>query len=180
MWGGEGPAWAANRREEISVGLIDTPTSPWKSAGLEATFEISDTIQRGLRLRVQPRGPTFFARVQYRDKESSVRIGRIDAWGLAHARLACAAIVRHVSTGDGIPSDEWIELRRQSLIHADARTKGRTDLAAPYVPEVMPRQAPATTWTYAEARDAYLAWLQSEWPAPIRWPRREGGASSVV
>ncbi|MCJ2061596.1 integrase family protein [Methylobacterium sp. J-088] len=162
VWGGEGPARTVNRREEISVGLIETLTSLWKSAGLKATFEISDTIQRGLRLRVQPRGPTFFARVQYQGKESRVRIGRIDAWGLAHARHACAAIVRHVSTGNGIPSDNWIELQRQSLLHADARKKGRTNLAALYVPEVMPRQTPAATWTYAEARDAYLAWLQSE------------------
>ncbi len=156
------PPKPKNRKEAISVGLIETLAMLWKDAGLKVTYEISDTVTRGLRLRVQPRGPVFFARVQYQGGEYRVRIGRIDAWGLAHARTTCAAIIRHISTGNGVPSDEWIELQRQALVAADARKKGRTDAAIPYVPEVMPRQAPATTWSYAEAREAYVAWLRSE------------------
>ncbi|WP_311274016.1 hypothetical protein [Methylobacterium sp. WCS2018Hpa-22] len=151
-----------NRKEEISVGLIEVLVATWRDAGLKATYEISDTVTRGLRLRVQPRGPTYFCRVQYQGAEHRVRIGRIDAWGLAHARTACAAIVRHISTGNGVPSDEWIELQRQALVAADARKKGKTDAALPHVPEIMPRQAVATTWTYAEARTAYVDWLKAE------------------
>lgn len=156
------PPRPKNRKEAISVGLIETLATLWKDAGLKATYEISETVTRGLRLRVQPRGPVFFARVQYRGDEYRVRIGRIDAWGLSHARTACAAIIRHISTGNGVPSDEWIELQRQALVAADARKKGKSEAALPYVPEVMPRQAPATTWTYTEAREAYVAWLRSE------------------
>ena len=156
------PPQPKNRRDELTVGLIESLVTLWREAGLRATYEISDTVTRGLRLRVQPRGPTYFARVQYQGAEHRVRIGRIDAWGLAHARTACAAVIRHISTGNGIPSEVWIELQRQALVAADARKKGKGDAAVPYVPEVMPRQAPATTWSYAEAREAYVAWLRSE------------------
>ena len=164
VWGfGEpAPSRPSNRKEELTVGLIESMANLWKGAGLKSTYELTDTIQRGLKLRVQPRGPTYFARVQHKGQEFRVRVGRIDAWGLAHARKACAAIVEHVSTGNGVPSDEWIELKRQSYLHADARRSGRTDAAAPYVPNVMPRQAAVTTWTFAEAREAYTAWLKAE------------------
>lgn len=156
------PPVPKSRKDELTVGLIDRVMAVFRDAKLNVTYEISDTVQRGLRLRVQPRGPTYFARVQYKGKEFRTRIGRVDAWGLAHARTACAAIVRHISTGNGVPSDEWIELHRQALVVADARKKGRTDSSLPYVPEVMPKVPRATTWTYAEARGAYIDWLKAE------------------
>lgn len=135
----------------------------WKRGDLGgATTEITDTLHQGLRLRIQPRGPTYFARVQHAGREYRVRIGRVDAWSLAHARLACTAILSHVATGNGVPSEEWIELKRQAFLHVDARKKGKTADAVPYVPDVMPRQAPVTTWTYAQACEAYLAWARAE------------------
>jgi integrase len=185
VWGGEPPpagipatetlagtVWAPAppkpepKHRSIRIPLFDKVVAElmeeWKLGDLKGTAEITDTLHQGLRLRVQPRGPTYFARVQHAGREYRVRIGRVDAWTLAHARLACTAILSHIATGNGPPSDEWIELKRQAFLHVDAKRRGRTADAGPYVPDVMPRQAPVTTWTYAQARDAYLAWLQSE------------------
>ncbi len=156
---------ASRRRSmkfELSPTTISDLVAAWKAGEIKDTAEITDTAQHGLRLRIQPRGPVYFCRVQHQAKEFRVRIGRIDAWSLGHARKACGAIVEHVSTGNGVPSDEWIELKRQSYLHAEAKKRGKAADAGPYVPDVMPRQPPATTWTYAEARDAYLAWLEAE------------------
>lgn len=152
------PSLKMSLHDKVVAELMDV----WRSGDLKGTTEITDVLHQGLRLRVQPRGPVYFARVQHQGKEYRVRIGRVDAWTLAHARLACTAILSHVATGNGPPSDAWIELKRQAFLHVDAKRRGRTADAGPYVPDVMPRRAPVTTWTYAEARDAYLAWLQSE------------------
>ncbi|KQP32946.1 hypothetical protein ASF27_17050 [Methylobacterium sp. Leaf102] len=151
-----------DRKQELTVAFIESLSGLIRDVKIKFSTEFSDTIQRGLRVRIQPRGATYFARVQYQGREFRVRIGRIDAWGLAHARTVCGAIVRHVSTGNGPPTDEWIELHRQALLAADARKKGHGDATIPYVPEVMAKQPAATTWTYAEARAAYVDWLKAE------------------
>lgn len=185
VWGG-GPPLAPVPVEDALAGTVWEPAPPkpnakhrslrmplfdkgvadlieaWKLGDLQRTAEITDTLHQGLRLRVQPRGPTYFARVQHAGREYRVRIGRVDAWSLAHARLACTAILSHVATGNGPPSDAWIELKRQAFLHVNARKKGKAADAGPYVPDVMPRQAPVTTWTYAQACEAYLAWAQAE------------------
>ena len=156
------PVVPKDRKQELSVAFIESLSGLIRDVKIKFSTEFSDTIQRGLRVRIQPRGATYFSRVQYQGREFRVRIGRIDAWSLAHARTVCASIVRHVSTGNGPPTDEWIELHRQALLAADARKKGHGDATVPYVPEVMARQPAATTWTYTEARVAYVEWLKSE------------------
>lgn len=110
------------------------------------TYDVSDAGAPGLVLRVAPRGPAWAFRATLNGKAIRFRLGGVDLFGLTVARDLAAAATLLVREQRTFPTDAWLsdQLVRRQVI----------EKAAP-----APPPAPST-WTFAEARTAYLAEVQ--------------------
>ena len=114
-----------------------------------APRDVTDGGCPGLTLRLTPTAAAWSIRFRYADKPLRIVLGDARTWTLAQARSVAGDVRRHVEAGQGIPAEEWIELKRTALT-----TKGDAEIA---VPAFMPRDKGPLTWTLAEARDEWGA-----------------------
>lgn len=127
-----------------------------------APRDVADGGCPGLTLRLTPTAAAWSIRFRYADKPLRIRLGDAKVWTLAQARSVAGDVRRHVEAGQGIPAEEWIELKRTAFT-----AKGDAEIA---VPAFMPRDKGPLTWTLAEARDEWGAWLRREAEAKLLRP----------
>lgn len=109
------------------------------------SYDVTDAGAPGLVLRVAPRGVTWGFRAKLGDKQLRLRLGSLDLFGLTVARDLASAAMLLVREERIAPTETWL---------SDQLVSRRIIAAAP------PKPAPVTRWTFAEARDAYLAEVQ--------------------
>ena len=129
-----------------------------------APRDVTDGGCPGLTLRLTPTAAAWSVRFRYADKPLRIVLGDAKVWTLAQARSVAGDVRRHVELGQGIPADEWIELKRHALALA---AKGGAEIE---VPAFMPRDKGPATWTLAEAREEWGAWLRREAEAKLLRP----------
>ncbi|MGF3026683.1 Arm DNA-binding domain-containing protein [Methylobacterium aquaticum] len=117
-----------------------------------APRDIADGGCQGLTLRLTPTAAVWSIRFRHDDKPLRIRLGDAREWTLAQARAVAGDLRTHVEAGQGIPANDWIALKRTALA-----AKGGVD-----VPAAMPRDRGPVTWTLAEARQAWGAWMRRE------------------
>ncbi len=111
------------------------------------TYDVSDGGAPGLVLRVAPRGASWAFRSTLKGHPIRLRLGSIELFGLTVARDLAGAAMLKVRERFELPEETWL---RQQLIARKIIDR------PPPEPVVEPVIAKPTTWTFAEARTAYL------------------------
>lgn len=110
------------------------------------TYDLTDTGSLGLVLRAAPRGAAFFVRFMWHGTYRRVRIGSTPLVSLTVARAIATSVRALVEAHRGYPTVEW--LAEQLEVHGVIK---RT-----VTPPPPPPVARSKTWTFAEARTAFL------------------------
>lgn len=151
-----------------------------------APREHADGSCPGLTLRVSPKSCAWYARAKWRQRQIRVRLGDAREWSLAEARAVCVDVRRHVALGAAEPAREWIEAKRSEHARTARLRRGGGHAREPWplepLPEIMPRTRPQPrpTWTFAEAREAWIAWMRGEVAAGALRPATMQNYRSVM
>lgn len=116
----------------------------------------------GLTLRLTPTAAVYSIRFRHEGEPLRIRLGDAEEWTAAQARSVGGAVRRHVEEGAGVPDPAWIGLKRAAF-EAKA-TKGEPVA----VPTHMPKNRAPETWTFQQARDAWVAYLKAEADSPAQ------------
>lgn len=111
------------------------------------TYDVSDGGAPGLVLRVASRGASWGFRSTLMAHPIRLRLGSVELFGLTVARDLAGAAMLKVRERFELPEETWL---LQQLIMRKIIDR------PPPAPMPEPVIAKPTTWTYAEARDAYL------------------------
>jgi integrase len=109
-------------------------------------YDLTDSGSAGLVLRAAPRGAAFLVRFMWHGTFRRVRIGTTPMISLTVARAIATSVRSLVDGHRAYPTPSW--MTDQLEIH---RVIERRAVAA------SPPPPPLTTWTFAQAREAFLA-----------------------
>lgn len=130
----------------------------------------------GATLRLTPTAAVYSMRFRHEGEPLRIRLGDADEWTPVQARSVGAAVRLHVEEGAGVPDPAWIALKRSALMAKAAKGE------AVVVPAHMPKNRAPETWTYRQAREAWVAHLkaESESPAQVYRPDTVRNYRSVI
>jgi integrase len=116
----------------------------------------------GLTLRLTPTAAVYSIRFRHDGEPLRIRLGDAGDWTPAQARSVGGAARRHVEEGAGVPDPAWIGLKRAAF---EAKAAKGEPVA---VPNYMPRNRAPETWTYRQARQAWVSHLKAEAESPAQ------------
>ncbi|PJI55261.1 hypothetical protein CTI14_06410, partial [Methylobacterium radiotolerans] len=155
------------------------PCRPRKAAAVLTGTQIDDLIEEaranrtpardvsvggcaGATLRLTPTAAVYSMRFRHAGEPLRIRLGDAGDWTPVQVRSAGAAVRARVEGGAGVPDPAWIALKRSALVAKAARGE------AVVVQTHMPKNRAPKTWTYRQARDAWVAHLEAEAESPAQ------------
>lgn len=122
--------------------------------------DVRDTLGQGLMLRVSPRTISWGWKAERFGRTQRLDLGPVDGLTIAQARAIANAATDLLRSGDGLPTDRWLVLRKveMGLITREEAYPDVTFIKVPPPPK--PRG-----WTYEQAVGAYLDAHEGEWKA---------------
>ncbi len=177
--GGRGRPRLPRVRSGVERASTREPCRPRKAAAVLTGTQIDDLIEEaranrtpardvsvggcaGATLRLTPTAAVYSMRFRHAGEPLRIRLGDAGDWTPVQVRSAGAAVRARVGGGAGVPAPAWIALKRSALVAKAARGE------AVVVQTHMPKNRAPKTWTYRQARDAWVAHLEAEAESPAQ------------
>lgn len=150
--------WPPSGKVEMTKSFIDRCRDEQRP-GVPAV-DVRDTLGQGLMLRVSPRTISWGWKAERFGRTQRLDLGPVDGLTIAQARAIANAATDLLRSGDGLPTDRWLVLRKveMGLITREEAYPDVTFIKVPPPPK--PRG-----WTYEQAVGAYLDAHEGEWKA---------------